>query len=156
MPVKFENGHAGIGPGRAALRIDQDIRLNEKALARGQRIEPIGAGIGASGRKARAATQIGAIEHVANAKHPLVELDIAADLAAAGNSSRVCRERSTDGVALVDFGPGTADVDAGVTATPVRQRRRQKGGRQVSGSRRRKPQVCRESVTGGERNGRGA
>jgi len=110
VPVKFENGHAGIGPGRAALRIDQDIRLNEKALARGQRIEPIGAGIGASGRKARAATQIGAIEHVANAKHPLVELDIAADLAAAGNSSRVCRERSTDGVALVDFGPGTADV----------------------------------------------
>ena len=53
---KVENGHAGIGPGRAALRIDQDIRLNEKALARGQRIEPIGAGIGASGRKARAAT----------------------------------------------------------------------------------------------------
>ena len=34
--MKFENGHAGIGPGRAALRIDQDIRLNEKALARGQ------------------------------------------------------------------------------------------------------------------------
>jgi len=29
----------------------------------------------------------------------LVELDIAADLAAAGNASRVCRERSTDSVA---------------------------------------------------------
>src|SRR5262249_454655 len=153
---EVENGHAGIGPGRAALRIDEDIRLKEKAFTRRQRIEPIGAGVGASGRKAGAAAQIGAIEHVANAKHPLVELDIAADLAAAGNASRVCRERSTEGVALVDFGPGTAEVGAGVTAAPIRKCRWQKSGRQVSGSRRRKPQICCESVTGSERNGRGA
>jgi hypothetical protein len=54
----------------------------------------------------------------------LIELDIAADLAAAGYAGRVGGERSADGAAFVDIGLGAADIKARVTAAPARWRRR--------------------------------
>jgi hypothetical protein len=67
--------------------------------------------------------QIGRVEHVANAKHPFGELDVAANLAAAGNASRVCGDRSADSAALVDISPGTANIAADITPAPPRRRR---------------------------------
>src|SRR4029077_5434345 len=91
---EVEYGRVGTGPGRAALRVNQDGRLQEKAFARGQRIEPVGAAVDAAVRKVRPRAQIGRVDDVANAKAPLIELDIAADLAAAGYAGRVGGERS--------------------------------------------------------------
>jgi len=135
--------------------IDQHVRLHQVAFARGQRIEPIGVGVDSAARKAGAAAQIGGIEHVANAKHPFGELNVAADLAAAGKAGRVRGDRSAGTAGLVDFGPGAADIAADVTAGLLRQRSHEARRRIKRSwiSWRRKPHVRGRSLTGGERNG---
>jgi hypothetical protein len=104
------------------------VGLEQIAFARGQCIEPVGAAVGAAGQKARARAQVGGVDQVADAENPLGELDIATNLATAGNAAGMCGRRSNASAARVDTGPGAADIAADITARPNRRRRQEAGG----------------------------
>jgi hypothetical protein len=80
----IQNGYIGVGPRRAALRIEQHVRYDEIAAASCQSIKPMRTAVDSPGerhrRQSRALAQTSPIEHIAKAKHPCARLVIAADL----------------------------------------------------------------------------
>src|SRR5262249_12677289 len=114
-----EKGYLRIGPRRATLHIEQDVRCHEIAAARRQGIKPVCTGVGESSAAAQTCT----VKHIAEAKDPRVPLVITADLPAASNATIARRHGSTgSNVSNFKIRPSPTDVAADIASGPkIRQ-----------------------------------